>query len=163
MNCGRVGGHGGSEELPGGVCRECGARLCPVHLCHIQSVLDVPKIRIILTTKCLKLLTPTFFQCPRKMAITFDWVNFSLCVIQQNNQKKVSFLECFIRLDQNGLVFEIFLLVFLGGSHNLVVVIIHILWQICVILPCSLALFSHLELSNQVVMILVGMGLFCRQ
>ena len=61
------------------------------------------------------------------MAITHDWVNFSSCVIHQNNQTKVIFLECLIRSDEKGYVFEKFLLVIVGGSYNPVVLIIRIL------------------------------------
>jgi hypothetical protein len=49
--------------------------------------------------------------------------HLSSCAIHKNNQTKVSFLECLIRLDKKGLVFEIFLLVILGGSYTPVVLI----------------------------------------
>ncbi len=67
--------------------------------CLLHSVMIYHKIRIVRTTKCLKFLKPIFFQRLQQMTITFDWGNFSLCVIHQNNQTKVTFLECLICSD----------------------------------------------------------------
>jgi hypothetical protein len=49
----------------------------------MHSLMYYRKIRIVRTTKCLKLLKLTFFQRPRQMGITFDWVNFNLHVIHK--------------------------------------------------------------------------------
>jgi hypothetical protein len=94
---------------------------------NVSSVLFYRKKRVISTRYVLNYLSRHCFSRFWKTMITFDWVSVSKHLIHQNNQTKVSFLQCLICLDLKCLVFKIFLVVVSGGTYTPVVLITHFL------------------------------------